>query len=131
MEKLDASIFASVNRNQSATDDTFSTQKFMRQYNITRNSDPRKTAQKLIQESVKEMLSNFIKNGKVNVRNGKYYCNGFEYTLDQIKETIADRFKPEIEAIVDLRFEDIKLELKNQAIIGRIQAIDEEKAKKK
>ena len=125
--KLDASILASVNRNQSATDDTFSTQKFMRQYNITTNSDPQQTAKKLIQESVKIMLSNFIKNGVVSVRNGKYYCNGYEYTLDQIKETIAVRCKPEIDAIVGLKMKDIKIELKKQKIKGEIQDIVKEK----
>jgi DNA repair exonuclease SbcCD ATPase subunit len=124
--KFVASILASVNRNQSTTD-TSTTQELIQKYNITRQSDPKKIGAILAEQSVNRMLSNFIKDGEVREGNGKYYYGGKEFTPKQMKEAILKSFKSDIQAIIDKRLENIKLELKKQEINVKIQAIDEQK----
>ena len=126
-DKQYASILASVNRNQSTTN-TSSTQELIQKYNLSSQSDPKKIVEILAQESINQIFLEFKKNGKIAEGNGKYYYGGKEFTAKQIKETIMKSFKPQIQQMIEKKFENIKLELKKQANNVKKQANNQERA---
>ena len=126
-DKQYATILASVNRNQS-TINTSSTQELIQKYNLSSQSDPKKLVEILAQESINQIFLEFKKNGKITEGNGKYYYGGKEFTPKQIKETIMKSFKPQIQEMIEKKFENIKLELKKQANNVKRQANNQERA---
>jgi|694.fasta_scaffold26065_3 hypothetical protein len=113
-EKQIASILASVSRSQS-TINTSSTQQLIQKYKLTSQSDTKKIVEVLAQESVNQILSQFMKSGKIEEKNGTYYYGGKEFTQKLMKETIMKSFKNDIQQVINKKFENIKLELKKQA----------------
>jgi len=113
-EKQYANILASINRSQSTTNSS-STQQLIQKYKLSSQSDPKKIVAILAQESVNQILSEFIKSGQIEEKNGTYYYGGKEFTQKLMKETIMKSFKNDIQQVIDKKFENIKLELKKQA----------------
>ena len=60
-------------------------------------------------------------------KNGTYYYGGKEFTTKLMKETIMKSLKPQIQQIIEKKFENIKLELKKQANNVKKQANNQER----
>jgi hypothetical protein len=121
-----ASILASVNKSQS-TINTSSTQQLIQQYKLNSQSDPNKILIILAQESINQMLSEFIKSGIIAEGNGKYVCEKEIFTPKEMKENILKNYTPLIQQMINQKFENIKLELKRQANNVKKQANNQEK----
>ena len=112
-EKYHAIILASINKSE--TSSNTSSSQLIQKYKLSLASDSKKIVEILAQDSINQIFLEFKKNGKIAEENGKYYYGGKEFTPKQMKETIMKSFKPQIQEMIEKKFENIKLELKKQA----------------
>jgi hypothetical protein len=116
-----ANILDSVNKGQNLKNTTNSTEQLIAKYNISSATDAKTLLRILNNESVNKILSQYIKSGKIEEKNGLYYYGGNVFTEINIKKTILANFPDEIKKNMESELKKMKIIIQKQSNTRKIE----------
>jgi hypothetical protein len=127
IEGIYANILDSVNESQNLLNTTNSTEQLIAKYNISSEMDVKTVLRILNKESVNKILSQYIKSGKIEEKNGLYYYGDNVFTEINIKKTILKNFPDEIKEMMKSELNKLKIIIQKQSNTRKIEENNQEK----